>query len=181
MKKKLCNSLLLVLAVLVMLAGAGCSGNKIKITSEIKMQATRLAQDFANELQSFILPQRENEKKLTGLGLAVAKQNETLNFQVVQDFYEEYEKGQDTMVTFAFSTSSFVVTRIAIQDGVGYYMRYQYDPDEETPVVKGSRVFKTVDLKVNEARGIATLDLSNGEGSIATFTLKNIFPDSAEE
>jgi hypothetical protein len=181
MKRMMRRAVVLLLAVCLMAGLGGCAQPGSEISAATRERLDELAQEFVNELEVFILPAKDEPEKLTELGLTVSKPDATYNIDAVKTFYSAYSDNKNTRVTFAFSSSSFVVTRVIIEGKFGYYLRYQDGSavGNELPIT--GKLVDSVALTEDTELNKVELTLRREKADVATFTFKHIEGQPAEE
>jgi hypothetical protein len=181
MKRMMRRAVVLSLAVFLIAGLGSCASSGMQISAATRERLDELVQGFVNELEVFILPAKEDNEKLCALGLTVSKPDATYNVDAVKTFYSAYSDNKNTQVTFAFSSSSFVVTRVIIEGEFGYYLRYQDGSavGGELPIT--GKLVDSVALTEDSERGKVELTLYRAKADVATFTFKNIAELPAEE
>ncbi len=160
----------LLLVLLLCLGLSACSSKPKEPTPEQVAKRDELAQEFMLEIRDKILPYRNQVGLLHAQGVFISEEEQVSDFALLDQFVDQYEAGEDCSLTVCFITKSFVVARMVMADGVGYYFRYQFDPDE--PIAVTSRVFDRIRVERDESLGKARLKLEYDEKELATFTFR---------
>jgi hypothetical protein len=181
MKRMIRRAVVLLLAVFLVAGLVGCAQPNTEINAATRERLDELVQEFVNELEVFILPAKEDDEKLAELGLTISKPDATYNIDAVKTFYSAYSDNKNTRVTFAFSSSSFVVTRVIIEGKFGYYLRYQDGSavGGELPIT--GKLVDSVTLTEDSERNKMELTLHREKVDVATFSFKHIKEQPAEE
>jgi hypothetical protein len=174
MKRMMRRAVVLLLAIFLIAGLGGCASSGIQISAATRERLDELVQEFVNELEVFILPAKEDNVKLAEQGLTVSKPDATYNIEAVKTFYSEYSDDKNTRVTFAFSSSSFVVTRVIIEGKFGYYLRYQDGSavGGELPIT--GKLVDSVALTEDTDLNKVELTLRREKADVATFTFKHM-------
>jgi hypothetical protein len=181
MKRMMRRTGVLLLAVFLIAGLGGCASESTEISTATRERLDELVQEFVNELEVFILPAKDDDEKLCELGLTVSKPDATYNIDAVKTFYSAYSDNKNTRVTFAFSSSSFVVTRVIIEGKFGYYLRYQDGSavGGELPIT--GKLVDSIALTEDADLAKVELTLRRDKADVATFSFKHIAELPAEE
>lgn len=175
MRQTLRNLLCILLACTILVFGVSCKKAKEPTAAE-KAKTEELAQTFMAQLRDVILPVRSHPIVLRDLGIFVSEEEKVPNTQPLDDFMALYESGQDCNLTIAFITKAFVVARLEVVNGSGYYFRYQFNSKE--PIAVSNRVFDNIRITEDEQYGKVMLKLEYDGSEIVTFTFR---PPTGEE
>lgn len=181
MKHTISRCLALLLVVSLLFSFGGCTSNKEDISEATMARLEELAQDFVNELEVYIIPAKENNEELIALDMTVSTQQGSYNVDAVRDFYTAYTQKKNGMVTFAFTSTSFVVTRVVAEGNYYYYLRYQHDPKaggEDLPIT--SMLLTEMELVEDADLNKVELTLRSEKAKPKVFSFKNIVSDAAE-
>lgn len=162
-------------AVLLLACCTSCSKAKEPTAAE-NAKKEELAQGFMAELRDVILPIRSNPTLLRDAGLFVSEEEKVPDTALLEEFVALYKAGRDCSITIAFVTKAFVVARLEVVDGSGYYFRYQFNSKE--PIAVTSKMFDSAALTEDERYGKIMLKLQYDDVEIGTFTFR---PPTGEE
>lgn len=132
-----------------------------------------LANAVVADLQWKILPNRETPENLVDYGYVLSQRDVSDGIDAITEFYMSYESGNDSEVTLVFADSSFVVAKVAFVDGVGYYLRYEYNKNKSDDFGITGELIDKVELKyqANPPKWEMTLKMKNRQ--VAVFNFKN--------
>jgi hypothetical protein len=174
MKRMMRQAVVLLWAVLLVVGLAACSSSDTDIDVATRERMDELAQEFVNELEAHILPAKDDSDKLTEMGITVSTPNKTYHIDAVRTFYQDYSDHKNTRVTFAFSSSGFVVTRVVVEGKYGYYLRYQDGTavGEELPIT--GKLVDSITLTEDSALDKVELTLRREKADVAMFSFKHV-------
>lgn len=166
----------MILLILALALGqTACSQKPKEPTAAQAAKRDELAQEFMAEIRDDILPLKSHPELMGTKGILLSEGEQVADFTLLDEFVEAYENGQNAILTTCFITKSFVVTRMVMIDGVGYYFRYQYD--FKKPIAVNSRVFDNIRIIEEEDVGKVKLALEYGGKELVTFTFRKRMED----
>ena len=169
---KLHKILCLTLALVLALGLTACARKPKEPTPAQAAKRDELAQEFMAEIRDEILPLKSQPGLIASKGILISKEEEVIDFALLDGFVDDYEAGVDGSLTACFITKSFVAVRMVMMDGVGYYFRYQYD--SKNPIAVSSRVFDNIRIAEDDALGKVQLKLEYDGKELVTFTFRKV-------
>ena len=168
------RSLCILLALLLL---AGCTSSPPLRDSA---RAKELGDAFISDLPGYV-QYKDDLRSLLRTGAAVSTESATYLTDPLEDFIAAYDRGEDASVTIVSAKTAFVVTRVVFEQGAGYYLRYQYDPDFGDSYAVTTKFLDSAALVRYQSTGRLDLELFEGKRQIATISLKNVVKTSSAE
>lgn len=167
-----CRVCAVFIAIAVILPALFCScATKPEMTQEASEKMYELADILGADLSEKILPKRNDPAYLTEYNYVISDKGKSQGTETLALFFADYKTESDCEVTLISTDGSFVVSRIAFVNGVGYYLRYEYS--EEKPKsyeVRGHTITK-VDLEYQEKTMKWIFTLYDGNKQRASFAI----------
>jgi hypothetical protein len=106
-----------------------------------------LCEAMVDDIDKFVLPNKETPENLVEQGFVVFMDEKTYGENLLEDFSFAHRQGEDCTLTIVLADSSFRVIRAVLEEGSGYYGRFEQDPSNTDAIPVSGEFFDTLTLE----------------------------------